>query len=121
MNNSICNDLYQSCFVDGQQHSILVKAAAFAEISKHFDYICSHEDITEAMDVIMKKFDYIIQVHTNLNHLLQNGQELSDEDSIFRKHAMSRLMDMGFQGHLPVPVYSITRPTFAHIYGGICN
>jgi hypothetical protein len=101
LNEMISIELFESSWVDGLQHKVMVRKRALPEIMQY----CESIDIRG----IDESLTLMIALFTDINKELQSDVVLNES---FRSHIEMNLLDddESFE-HLPCPVYSYIKPT----------
>lgn len=98
--------------MDGFQCRVRLRLNAFEEVIAHLDKREREDDVTHATRTIIALFRRMMDLFDDA--LLDEDDQVSVEDSLFLTHARKEFIDETSIGHLPIPVYSYTRPTQGH-------
>ena len=98
--------LTQSCWIDGFHHQVKVRDKAITEV---MDWLNERFPNPSSLDTVSQE---MISIFQNIQHILSSTYTTSNEqDEIFEEFARKNLIHFDKRDHLPVPVYSYTKPT----------
>ena len=119
LNNFVLNDLKGSMFVDGLMQVVKVRENAFPEIMKYLEEIESaqndnDDNVSLGSHTSDERNDAILTMSNffrEMNRVLHTDEHnLSFDDEMFLIHIKKNVV-IEQNSHLPVPVFSYTRPT----------
>lgn len=103
----LVNDsLAQSAFVDGFRRKVKLRASAIPEVEA---FLTSYNATTDTAKEIVQHFISMIEIYNFIP-----GIDDFEAGELDREFICKHLIDEQYKGHLPVPVYSYTRPTNGH-------
>ena len=104
------NDLKLSCFIDGVQHQVRIRKKALPEIYEYIESLNRPDDFLHPICIMI---DLFLHIKTLLTTSASNNRELNNQETIQLNHLNEELLYDDDKRHLPVPVYSYSRPTIA--------
>jgi hypothetical protein len=88
----------------------ILRVEAFDEVLKHNRSRRDSESPSHDENEMMCYFEHLITTYRKE----ALGEELSEDDLLYLSFAYTNVIDTTTNGHLPVPVFSYTRPTDTH-------
>jgi len=107
----IMDDLEMSSFIDGLQRRVKLRETAFDEVRAYLTKV--QNESTYDQETISPVINMIRKMIT-LQKDARRGGDIEDTDVPFHAHCVKNIIDVTHTGHLPVPVYSFTKPTSVH-------